>query len=159
MKIRHYAASDSREIADLFHDAIHAISPGVYSPGQLEAWAPTPPDYESWAARLERSRPFVAMIDNCIVGFIELQADGHIDCLYVHSQHQRQGIAAALFAYASKVAIQHGHTTLSVDASIVAKPFFEQRGFVQTAENSVERNGQYLTNFSMTGPAIPQQSR
>ncbi len=36
-----------------------------------------------------------------------------------------------------------------VQASLVAKPFFERRGFVVVHENRVEKSGQVLINFSM----------
>lgn len=93
MRIRNYEPSDAREIADLFHDAIHAIGTESYSREQVEAWAPTPPDYDHWQRRLDCKQPFVAEINQKIVGFIELDPDGHIDCMYTHKDYQRQGIA------------------------------------------------------------------
>jgi putative acetyltransferase len=38
---------------------------------------------------------------------------------------------------------------VTVDASITAKPFFEQRGYKLLKENSVELEGIFLTNFTM----------
>jgi putative acetyltransferase len=83
MEIRNYRCSDYVEIADLFHDSIHAIPASIYSEEELEAWSPTPPDYDHWKERLARKQPFLAVKDKIIVGFIELESDGHIDCLYV----------------------------------------------------------------------------
>ena len=39
---------------------------------------------------------------------------------------------------------------LTVEASVVAKPFFERVGFVAKNENKVIRNGVVLINYSMT---------
>jgi putative acetyltransferase len=90
MIIRPFKTTDAKDIADLFHGAVHSISPSIYSTEQLEAWAPTPPDYSMWAKRVERTQPFVATIGDIIVGFIELEADGHIDCLYVHRDYRER---------------------------------------------------------------------
>ena len=151
MNIRYYVESDSRELADLFHNSIHAISIEVYSAEQLEAWSPSPPDYEFWHSKLSESKPFVATIGSTIVGFLELEGNGHIDCLYVHQSYQGQGVAGKLFSHASEVAISNGIKTLYVEASIVARPFFEKRGFFLLAKNVVQRNGQELINYSMSG--------
>ena len=155
MIIRPFKTTDAKDIADLFHGAVHSISPNIYSTEQLEAWAPTPPDYSMWAKRVERTQPFVATIGDIIVGFIELEADGHIDCLYVHRDYQRQGIANALFTYARKEAIKGGCKTLYVEASLLAKPFFEKRGFKVESENIVKRNHHELINYSMVSSLKP----
>lgn len=155
MIIRNYKESDSHEIANLFHESVHAISPEIYSKEQLEAWSPSPPDYAYWRSKLERSKPFVATIDATIVGFIELEDDGHIDCLYVHKDYQGQGVAGELLAYACTVAISNGVSDLTVEASKAARPFFEKHGFVLSARNVVDRNGQRLVNYSMYGRAKP----
>lgn len=147
--IRAYQSNDAHAIADLFHNAVHGIDSSTYSEAQKEAWAPTPPDYSDWQARLEETKPFVATLDNQIVGFVELSADGHIDCFYVHRDHQRKGIAQALFGHLFAVAKRNGVSRLYVEASKVAKPFFRKNGFVVMSENQVERKGQVLVNFSM----------
>jgi putative acetyltransferase len=155
MQIRDYIESDSKEIADLFHESVHSISTDFYLEEQLEAWAPTPPDYEFWKRRLDRKRPYVAIIDNRIVGFIELEPDGHIDCMYVKSNYQRQGIAMRLFSYASKIAVDLGVEQMYVEASNVAKSFFEKHGFKVIGQNVIQMNGQTLINYSMSGQPKP----
>lgn len=149
MRIRNYESSDAREIADLFHDAIHAIGTEYYSHEQVEAWAPTPPNYSHWQHRLDIKQPFVAEMDRKIVGFIELDHDGHIDCMYTHKDYQRQGIAGRLYEHLKTIAGQKGITRLYVEASKLAMPFFAARGFRLVKENTVERRGQQLVNYSM----------
>ena len=41
MEITSYSATLATEIADLFHQSVHAIDSDVYTPEQKEAWAPT----------------------------------------------------------------------------------------------------------------------
>lgn len=151
MKIRQYQESDHCEIADLFYGAVHAVDERLYPRAQLDAWAPWPPDYQGWRARLEKTRPFVAVEEGRIIGFVELEEDGHIDCFYVHKCHQRRGVAKALFAHLSREAGRRGIKSLHVEASKAAKPFFEGLGFETMAENVVERRGQNLVNYKMVG--------
>ena len=149
MRIRHYQDADARDIATLFHESVHAIDRCFYTDQQLEAWSPTPPDYALWQARLTLKKPFVAVIDGQIVGFIELDEDGHIDCLYVHKDYQRRGIGQSLLLYLCDIAKQRGYERLYVEASKAAKPLFDALGFETLASNQVERRGCVLTNFSM----------
>lgn len=148
MNIQTYKNEWARDIADLFFQSVHAIDPSVYTREQKEAWAPTP-DYERWSERLARKRPFVAMIENHIVGFIELDTDGHIDCTYTHPDFQGIGVASSLYEYLFVKAKEAGIKSLYVEASLIAKPFFEHRGFSVVKKNEVQRNGVTLVNFSM----------
>jgi putative acetyltransferase len=149
MIIRSYRAADCHAIADLFHAAVHAIDDSAYSAAEQEAWAPTPPDYAAWQLRLAQRQPWVALQDARVVGFIELEPDGHIDCLYVHPALQRQGIAGRLLQHLMQEAKKRGIAQLHVEASAVARPFFEARGFALQARNSVVRRGQTLINYRM----------
>jgi putative acetyltransferase len=87
MKIRKYQTTDYKEIADLFYETVHSVCANDYTAEELEAWAPTPIDYEKWQKRLEKRKPFVVIINHLIVGFAELEKDGHIDCFYVHKNY------------------------------------------------------------------------
>lgn len=133
----------------LFHDAVHAIPESFYSASELEAWAPTPPDFSHWTTRLETKQPFVATDKNKIIGFIELESNGHIDCLYVHPQHQRQGVAYNLLSFLLDAARAKGIESLHVEASKVAMLFFKQHGFELLSENNVSLRGESLTNYMM----------
>ena len=150
MKIRPYQPSDHTEIADLFHAAVHAIPETIYSKEERDAWAPTPPNYTEWASRLSVKKPFVAVKNNTLVGFIELEKDGHIDCLYVHPTYQRAGVASQLLQQVRTIADQKGLTTLTVEASRIAMPFFKQHGFTCLQKNIVHLRGQPLVNYSMS---------
>ncbi|MDF2183092.1 GNAT family N-acetyltransferase [Neptuniibacter sp. CAU 1671] len=129
----------------------------MYTPAQKEAWAPSPVDYAQWRVRLSTKKPFVAIIDNQVVGFIELEADGHIDCTYTHPNFQGRGVASALYDYLLAAAKAAGLKRLYVEASLLAKPFFEHRGFVLVKQNEVRRNGVSLINFSMEKYLSPDQ--
>lgn len=149
MDIQIYSAEKAMEIADLFHLSVHAIDPSVYTPEQKEAWAPTPSNYEFWSKRLNEKRPFIAIIDDKVVGFMELDVDGHIDCTYTHPDFQGQGIASTLYEYLLSEAKKRDIKHLYVEASLIAKSFFEHRGFSVVKKNVVQRNGVSLVNLSM----------
>lgn len=155
MEIRSYQDSDYVEIADLFHDSIHAIDKSIYSKEELEAWAPTPPDYNFWRERLAVKKPFVAIKGNVIVGFIELEGDGHIDCLYIHKNYQGLGIASKLLQHLMKNAHDRGINKLHVEASKVAMPLFKKYGFKLLKTNTVNLRGQSLTNYCMSSSTKP----
>ncbi|EAT12503.1 GNAT family N-acetyltransferase [Bermanella marisrubri] len=127
--IQPYTEDSSREIAELFYVAVHSINPEAYSDQQKHAWAPKPIDYKFWQQRLNIKRPYLAFIDHQLSGFIELESDGHIDCLYTHPRFQGQGVASLLFDHIFSIAKASNMARLYVEASMLAKPFFEKRGF------------------------------
>jgi putative acetyltransferase len=151
MQIRDYQAKDADEIAELFYDTVHAITSPEYSAAELEAWAPTPPDYSRWRARLaDNMERYLACREERIIGFIELEDDGHIDCFYTHKDYQRQGVGRALYAHLVAQADLRGISDFHVEASPIARPFFEREGYRLLKENRIERFGQVLKNYSMT---------
>lgn len=149
MDIQAYSEERAREIADLFYQSVHAIDPSTYTAEQKEAWAPTPVDYERWSERLDTKKPFIAIIGSRVAGFIELDADGHIDCTYTHPDYQGTGVASSLYEHLLAEARRRNIKRLYVEASLIAKPFFENRGFSVVKKNEVQRNGVSLINFSM----------
>lgn len=149
IKIEPYTPGRANEIADLYHASVHAIDENIYTKVEQEAWAPTPPNYEAWMDRLNIKKPFLATIDGVVAGFIELEGNGHIDCAYTHPKYQGLGVMSALYTYVEDIAIQKSLKRLWVEASKVAKPFFEARGFATVRENKVMRNNVILTNCTM----------
>lgn len=149
MVIRDYQVGDAKQIADLFHDTVHAVCLNDYTLAQLEVWAPTPSNYSAWKKRCASKQPFIAEESDKIVGFLEFEADGHIDCLYVHHDNQHQGIATALYKYAESMAFTRRLSRVYTEASITAKPFFEKQNFVVLRKNEVYLANQILVNYSM----------
>jgi len=150
MKIEDYLPYDFKEIADLFHGSVHSISSGFYTPDELDAWSPFPPNYDEWEIRLETKQPYKAMINDRIVGFIELENDGHIDCLYVHRDFKGEGIGSQLLEYVIQTAKNNGIYHLYAEASKVARPIFEKQGFSYNNTNYIKLRGQLLINYSMS---------
>jgi putative acetyltransferase len=153
LSIESYTEDRAREVTDVFWRAVHAIKDSVYSEKQKEAWASTPPDYQKWKKRLAKKQPFLAVWKEKekkrVVGFIELESDGHIDCLYVDPDFQKQGAGQELYDYLERRARKQAVSKLYVEASLTAKSFFEKQGFLVTRENLVQINNEKLINFLM----------
>ncbi len=64
--------------------------------------------------------------------------------LFVRQDCLRQGIATALCDQLEK-----GFSSVKTYASITAKLFFEQRGYLVAEKRTVVRNGVQLINFEM----------
>lgn len=102
-------------------------------------------DLEKWNRSLQEHYSIVAIENEVIVGFGDIDKTGCLDRLFVHSDYQGKGIATAICNRLEQ-AVQGGITTY---ASITAKPFFEKRGYRVVKEQHVERQGIFLTNFYM----------
>ncbi len=122
-----------------------------YTPEQLDAWslAPLPP--ETYRARVADGRLVtVAVSDEDVpVAFIELEADGHIDCFYCHPDVAGSGVGKALFRQAQAHAIETGQTRLYVEASEAARRFFLREGFEVIARKTFRRRDVLIHNYEM----------
>lgn len=151
-RIRSFASTDTVAIISLFRDTVQRINSRDYSPEQIDAWAPEDVDADSWRRRLDGKETFVAEENHKIVGFAELEANGYIDCLYCHADHQHQGIGSELLHHVEARARQAGLSCLEADISVTARPFFERNGFVLIRAQNVERRGVPLLNYYMKKP-------
>ena len=91
----------------------------------------------------------MATKEDRVVGFAELEGDGHVDTLYVHHQYQGCGIASALLDRIEAEARSLGLRRLYTEASITAEPFFRRRGFSMVRLQDVEVRGHTFRNFVM----------
>lgn len=117
-----------------------------YTPAQLDAWADGNVDIAAWDRSFMAHCTLAAAAGDVIVGFGDIAPDGYLDRLYVHCEHQRQGIASAL---CDRLEAAVNASVIVTHASLTAKPFFEQRCYVTVREQQVMRKGVLLTNFVM----------
>lgn len=144
--IKKYEPSYCEATAQLFYDTVHSINATDYTKRQLNAWADENINLEEWNGSLLEHYSLVAIIDDKIVGFGDIDKTGYLDRLYVHKDYQHQGIATAICNYLEWNCNTEKFTT---QASITAKPFFEKRGYTVIKEQKVERKGILLTNYIM----------
>ncbi len=145
MQLRRYKQSDCRELAELFYNTVHTVNAADYNNEQLNAWATGHVDLEAWNKSLQEHYSIVAVDKGIIVGFGDIDQTGYLDRLYVHADYQGRGIATAI---CNKLE-QSVSGKIVTHASVTAKPFFEKRGYKVIKEQSVERQGVFLTNFVM----------
>jgi tRNA1(Val) A37 N6-methylase TrmN6/GNAT superfamily N-acetyltransferase len=149
IKIRPYHIEDTAGLVGLFRRSVREAAAAHYSAAQRLAWAPDYIDQTAFAMRRTGKHTWVAEIGGVLAGFTDLEPDGHIDMLYVSADHQRRGVASVLYRAVEQMARGQGLSRLHVEASLVARPFFEAKGFQVLAEQSVPRGDQQLTNFRM----------
>lgn len=117
-----------------------------YAKEQLDAWATGKVDLHAWDKSFLEHYTVVAAEGDTIVGFGDIDETGHIDRLYVHKDHQREGIATAI---CDELEQHTGKTKITTYASITAKSFFERRGYQAVKRQEVVRDGVSMINFVM----------
>jgi putative acetyltransferase len=147
--LRPLLAADVPVLAAIFVAAIEELTGDDYNEVQQEAWASAADDEEQFGQRLAGELTLIATLQNSPVGFASLKGKDHIDMLYVHPGAAGQGVAAMLCDALEKLAGARGATSLSVDASDNALPFFAKRGYLAKQRNSVTINGEWLANTTM----------
>ena len=145
MIIRKYKSTDCKYLAQLFYDTVHSINSKDYSKKQLDAWATGNIDLKQWDESFKKNYTIVALENNIIVGFGDIDKTGYLDRLYVRWDCQGMGIATALCDILESCT-DGGKIT---HASITAMGFFKKRGYRVLKEQQVQRSGIYLTNYVM----------
>lgn len=149
MSIRAFKPGDLPIVVDLFARTVREINRRDYSPVQVGVWAPDNPDLDAWKERLSRGLVWVYEATETVVGFIQLEDNGHIDLLYVHPEYQRQGIASSLLEKVLAWALQKRLPRLFTEASVTARPFFERFSFQVVCSQQVMLRGVQFENFVM----------
>ncbi len=129
---------------------LHTIAVSDYTPAQLEAWAPARPDVDRWTMRMQTLRPFVVEEDGKVLGYADLQANGHIDHLYVSGASARRGVGRLLMERIHARAQEMKLARLFSDVSRTGQPFFERFGFLVIEHKTVVVGGVSLANARMT---------
>lgn len=145
MLVREYQISDCKKITELFYNTVHTVNAKDYTKEQLDVWATGQVDLEKWNQSLQEHYSIVAIENEVIVGFGDIDKAGYLDRLFVHADYQGKGIATAICNQLEQ-AVQGD---ITIYASITAKPFFEKRGYKVVKEQQVKRQGIFLTNFYM----------
>ena len=144
MELRRCRAEDLEEIRALFTATILTVNRRDYTDVQV------------------RRRSFfldlytlVALEGTQLVGYGNIHESGYLDHLFVHRDHQGQGIATALCDALEAHAAAGGVERVTVHASLTARPFFLGRGYRLLREQRVEVGGVFLKNCAMEKPLVP----
>lgn len=92
-KIRKAALDDIPALKALYRNTIMVVNAVDYNTEQVRVWAETCERTDSLAKRIESQFFYVAeWEDGKIVGFASFEEPDYLDMMYVHKDHQRQGI-------------------------------------------------------------------
>lgn len=151
MTLRPYQPSDAPALATIFTRAVTILAARHYTPEQIAAWAGAAATPEETHARCSDGRTvWIAVnVDDHPIGFIDLEADGHIDMLFVDPHHAGQGVAAALYAALEAQARARHITRLFVEASEMARPVFARFGFALLHRRGITLDGVAVHNYAM----------
>ncbi len=130
LTIRPATHEDINTIRELFKQTILAICIEEYTTAHLYAWASSYNAVAMWEMKLKQQHFLIAERDGIAVGFAALSPDGWLDLLYVAPTAQRQGVATALWNSIEALAQSLQLAQIWVDASLLARPFLQQQGFV-----------------------------
>lgn len=148
--VREYRSGDAQALANIFYNTVHRVNIQDYTQEQINAIAPESSlDSNRWIKKFEKTKPFVAIVDEVIVGFAEFEPDGHIDCFYCHHDWIGHGVGSTLMNAIYEKANNWKIKRIFAEVSITAKPFFEKHGFIVTKEQTVLRYGLQLVNYKM----------
>jgi putative acetyltransferase len=100
--VRDYERGDAEGICRLFYETVRTVNLGDYSPEQVRAWAPNVPDPVAWHERMSGRQTLVADEGGEVVGFAELEEDGHLDMLYCRPDAVGRGVGSLLYAGRSR---------------------------------------------------------
>ena len=149
MKIRRATINDVDAVRTLFYETITEINAKDYSPEQIVVWAGGYNNTENWKNKIIEQNFFVAENKNEILGFGSITTKGCLDLLYVHKNHQREGIASALLKRIGLLAANLEISEILADVSITAKPFFLKKGFKVREEYIKQHKGVDFKNTIM----------
>lgn len=149
--IRQYDPADAPALAQLFYDSVRAIGPAAYSPTQVEVWAPAPAPAERVAARASDGRTTLVAIDAAgrVLAYGDLEPNGHLDHLYCHPDAAGHGVGSRLIDELTALARSWGLRMIFVEASEIARPVFERRGFKLVRRRDFVHNGVPIHNYAM----------
>ncbi len=147
--IKTYQEENASALWDLFFNTVRKVNRKDYSNEQVTAWAPESFDTDVWKSKMQSLNPFIAEIDDEIVGYSDLQDDGLIDHFFCHYQHQGKGVGSALMTHILQQAKERKLPRVYSHVSITAKPFYERFGFTVVKPQRIDVRGEQLINYVM----------
>jgi putative acetyltransferase len=149
LSIRPYQSSDAAALSALYEAAVRTLGARDYSPAQIDAWASLTPSADDLDRRMADDRTRLVAVAGDIAGFIDLEADGHIDLLYVAPAAAGLGVARTLLETVEALGPLSGARRLYAEASQTARPVFERLGFSVLTRRDFEVAGVPIHNWAV----------
>ena len=151
-RIRPFRVGDAPALADLFHASVREVGSRDYSPEQVRAWSPVPPNPARYVEHASDGRTLLVAVnrEDQPIAYGDLETDGHIDHLYCRPDCVGRGVASALYDCLERAAIEQRIALLIVEASEAARGLFERKGFTVEERREFPMNGVLIHNYRMT---------
>lgn len=149
MELRRYRPKDLHEVVQLYYETINSVNIKDYSKEQIKVWSDAKENLLHKKDFFLSLYTIVAMKNDIIIGYGNIDDFGYLDHLYVHKDFQGLKTATAICDELENYVFIKGIRVITVHASISAKPFFINRGYKVVKEQEVERQGIKLTNYLM----------
>ena len=155
-KLRPFLPTDTNPLRDLFAQSIEELTQDTYDEAQRAAWIEAAEDAAVFGKRLASGVTLVVHAGGQYQGFATLKDNTLLDLIYVHPFAAGMGVGATLLDALERIATARGSSTLAVDASDTALPFFEHRGYVATQRNARALGDVWLSNTTMKKQLAPK---
>ena len=155
--IRAYRSDDAAALAEIMFRSVREAATADYTAEQVNAWLPARPTPEAANRRARDGRRVFVAADpeGRILGYIDLEPDGHIDHLFCVPEAVGHGIGARLYDAVERAAADEGLDQLYVEASESARRLFEKRGFAVRERREKELRGVPIHNYAMSKELAP----
>ncbi len=149
--IRPYQDQDAECLSQICLAAIISIGSHAYTAEQVSAWSARHPGADRYRERVSDGAMIWCAVDksDTPVAYALLELDGHLDHLYNHPDHTRQGLAIRLLSAAETGAAQLGVSRLYTEASELARSTFERAGYVMLHRRNFDIEGTPIHNYAM----------
>src|SRR5882762_7798723 len=148
MNERPYESADLPSVIETYTASIRVLAAPYYTPEQIAAWAPIPPDAARWQERLAHLHTIVAESDGLLAGFASYTLDGYLDFLFTHPAFARRGVASSLYHRVESVLRAVSTPRVTTLASLAARP-----SSTATASNSTGRSAS--SAVALTSDGLP----
>jgi len=150
-QVRRYAPGDGAAVADVFFRSVREGARADYSPAQVEAWAPERRAPDWFDDRAADGRVFLVAVNRAheIVGYADLESDGHIDHLFCRPDVIGRGVGSGLYDALEEAARSAAIDRLYVEASVAARRLFAHKGFVVLHRQDLVVRGVEMHNYAM----------
>lgn len=148
--IRKFKPSDLESVLHVFHEAIHTTGAKYYDEDQIKTWGSVDDlDKKSWLQSLTDNITYVAVVDDTIVGFGDMNHSGYIDRVFILQKYQGQGILQTMVKKFEDEALKLNLAEITTEASIVAMPIAKRMGYEIVTKQFKEYKGKRFVNYLM----------
>ncbi|WP_051615762.1 GNAT family N-acetyltransferase [Haploplasma modicum] len=144
LKIVKYHDKYIDEMYQLFRETILNVNSFDYNEEQINAWINNV-ELNKWKDRFNKNYTVIALIDNKVLGFADIDETNYFDHLYVKYDFINLNIGKRLADEIERKATGN----ITTNASITAKDFFTKRKYIVIKEQEVKISNVALVNYKM----------